>query len=89
MDSAVSRMIRDTRKECKIVPDEFADIESEEVVFQLVTMSSDGPYLKKQHETGGPATDYALRDLLYLGELYEEWVYDFLHELEKMRRDIA
>ena len=79
--AAVCAIIYSAIEENEIVPDEFAEVEGAENIYQLVNISSDKPYLKAQYD-GAPAVEHYLADLMYLEPIYIGWKYDPCHELE-------
>ena len=85
--AAISRMICAAIREYDILPDGDAEFETEPI-YQLVSMSSDAPYLHKKDINGDPQIISDIQSLIYTGPLCSGWKYDGAHELELVRKDL-
>ena len=83
---AIANMIFKSIDNYDIVP--VAEAELEDRIFQIVSISSDGPYIHSKHVSGCPQIEHDLKQLLYTGPLFLGWLYDGAHELDLVRKSL-
>ena len=81
---AISKMIHSALQEYEIVPDE----SESNTIYQLVNVTSDGPYLHSKNDQGNPQITEDIKELIYTGPLFIGWIYDGAHELELVRKHL-